>query len=208
MEPDKYQQAWQAQSSETHVTIDADLLLKEVQHNQRNFRATIFCRDFIEVGVAIVLLPCWFYAGIRYSLPWTWYLTVPALVWVAGFVLVDRKRHPQQQSEPGGPLLKSVKESLTQVEHQIWLLRNVFWWYLLPFTISILAFFAHVAWSSRSAGWLAALIFFVILFIRLFIRRLIFFRIYYTINQRAVRGAAWSREPRRSCSLAACQSRR
>ena len=31
MEPDKYQQAWQAHSSQTRVTIDADLLLKEVQ---------------------------------------------------------------------------------------------------------------------------------------------------------------------------------
>ena len=55
-------------------------------------------------------------------------------------------RHKRKPSEPGDPLLESVKESLTQVEHQIWLLRNVFWWYLLPFTISILAFFAHVTW--------------------------------------------------------------
>jgi len=50
----------------------------------------------------------------------------------------------------------SVKESLTQVEHQIWLLSNVFWWYLLPFTISILAFFGHVTWQA-SKNWLEAL---------------------------------------------------
>ena len=95
------------------------------------------------------MMPVWFYLGITLSLPWTWCLTVPALVWVAGFILVDRKRHPQKPSEPDEPLLDSVKESLTQVEHQIWLLRNVFWWYLLPFAISILAFFAQVAWSLR-----------------------------------------------------------
>jgi CubicO group peptidase (beta-lactamase class C family) len=42
------------------------------------------------------------------------------------------------------------------VEHQIWLLRNVFWWYLLPFTISILAFFADVT-IQHSKSWIEAL---------------------------------------------------
>ena len=96
MDPDKYQQAWQAQSSQTRVTIDADLLLKEVQRNQRDFRATIFWRDFREVGsrtaVAALCGSIWAY---ELSLPWTWYLTVPALIWVIGFILVDRMRHKQ-----------------------------------------------------------------------------------------------------------------
>ena len=112
-------------------------------------------------AVALVMVPLWFYLGYRFSLAWTWYLTVPASVWGAGFILVDRNRHPQVPGEPGKPLVQSVKESLTQVEHQIWLLRNVFWWYLLPFTISLTAFLAHVAWSFRSAGWLASLALFV-----------------------------------------------
>src|SRR5713226_8126189 len=141
MGPDNYQHAWRAQSSQTRVSVDADLLLKEVQRSQAIFQAMIYCRDFREVGVALVMLPLWFYLGVTWSLPWTWYLTVPALVWVIGFFLVDRMRHKRKPSEPGDPLLESVKESLTQVEHQIWLLRNVFWWYLLPFTISLLAFF-------------------------------------------------------------------
>ena len=64
MDPDKYQQAWQAHSSQTRVTVDADLLLKEVQRNQRNFRATIFWRDVREVGVGLLMLPLWFYLGV------------------------------------------------------------------------------------------------------------------------------------------------
>ena len=114
---------------------------------------------------------------------------MPAIIWVAGFILVDRMRHQQKPSEPGEPLLESVKDSLTQVEHQIWLLRNVFWWYLLPFTISILAFFAHVTWLA-SKGWLDALghagLFVVFLFA-------VYYFIYY-LNQRAVRSQL---EPRR-----------
>lgn len=153
MEPDKYQQAWQADAARTRVTIDADLLLQEVQRSQKEFRSTIFWRDFREVAVGLSMLPLWFFMGAMLSLPWTWYLTVPALLWVAGFILMDRRRHPQRPSEPGEPLLYYVKESLAQVEHQIWLLRNVFWWYLLPFCLSILAFFFHVSWRTSSYWW-------------------------------------------------------
>ncbi len=194
MDPDKYQLAWQTHSSQTRVTVDADLLRKEVQRNQREFRATILRRDVIEVGVGLLLLPYWFYKGLTGSLPWTWWLTVPAIIWVIGFFLVDRRRHPQMPSDPSEPLLKCVNNSLTQVEHQIWLLRNVFWWYLLPFTISILAFFADVAWSV-SENWLVALCTAIPLFA--FLVATYAFIDY--INQRAVR---LQLEPRRQELLA------
>jgi hypothetical protein len=194
MDPDEFQQAWQAQSSQTRVTVDADLLLKQIQRNQRDFRATILRRDIIEVGVGLLMLPYWFYQGITSSLPWTWYLTVPAIIWVIGFFLVDRMRHPQTPSDPSEPLLRCVTTSLTQVEHQIWLLRNVFWWYLLPFAISILAFFTHVAWSS-SESLLVALA--VATPLVLFLVAIYSFVDY--INQRAVRVDL---EPRRQELLA------
>ncbi|HET6879626.1 MAG TPA: hypothetical protein VFI31_05715 [Pirellulales bacterium] len=156
MDADNYQQAWQAHSAQTRVTVDAELLLKEVRRNQRDFLATILRRDVIEVAVTLLMLPYWVYQGLTRPLPWTWWLTVPAIIWVGGFFLVDRMRHPQTPSDPSEPLLKCGKNSLTQVERQIWLLRNVFWWYLLPFTISILAFFAQVSWQT-SRNWLEAL---------------------------------------------------
>jgi len=158
MSLDKFQQAWKAETSRMKVTFDADLLSNEVQRSQQNFRSTIFWRDVREVGTSLVMIPVWFAMGIGSSLPWTWYLTVPAFLWVAGFILVDRKRHPQRPSDPGEPLLFYVNESVTQVEHQIWLLRNVFWWYLLPFCISAMSFFLHVAWKSSSTWWEFALV--------------------------------------------------
>jgi hypothetical protein len=107
---------------------------------------------------------------------------VLAFIWVAGFILVDRMRHKQKPSEPGEPLLDSVKESLSQVERQIWLLRNVFWWYLLPFTIPILAFFAHVAWQA-SKDWLEIAFGFGVPSV--FVLALYYW--IYRLNQRAVR---------------------
>ena len=159
MNPDNFKQAWQTQSSQTRLTIDADLLLNEVRRNQQNFTASIFWRDVREVGTAVLMVPLWFYMGVQAgSLPWTWYLTVPVMVWIAGFMLVDRMRHKRQPPEPGDPLRQHVESSLAQVEHQIWLLRNIFWWYLLPPALSILAFFAQIAWEIRSGGWLTALV--------------------------------------------------
>ena len=189
MAPDKFQQAWQAQASQTRVTVDAGELLKEVQRSRRHFRSTIFWRDVREVGVALVLLPVWFYLGARNSPPWTWYLAVPALIWVAGFIVVDRLRHPQRPGEPGEPLLQSINVSLTQVEHQIWLLRNVFWWYLLPLGLPILVYFIHVAWLA-SKDWLELLAAggFSVTFL------IILYAFIYYLNQYAVRQ---SLEPQR-----------
>ena len=195
VEPDKYQQAWQAQTSATRVTVYADLLLKEVQSKQREFRTLIFWRDFREVAVGLLMIPVWFCLGLTMSLPWTWWLTVPVFVWIAVFMLVYRKRHMPKPSEPDEPLLACVKNSLTEVEAQIWLLRNVFWWYLLPPSISISAFFIQAAWSLRAGGWLPVLSDVVMLEVFLAV---VYGGIYF-LNQYAVRRQL---EPRRRELLA------
>jgi CubicO group peptidase (beta-lactamase class C family) len=155
--PDNLKEAWLAQTSQTRLTIDADLLLKEVRRNERSFNTMIFWRDVLEVGVSLVMVPVWFYLIAKHSLPWTAYLMVPALLWVAGFMLADRRRHKHCPPEPGEPLGRRVESSLAQVEHQIWLLRNVLWWYLLPPGLAILAFFGQCAWYIRLGGWWAVL---------------------------------------------------
>lgn len=188
MSPDSYQQAWQADAARTRVTVDANLLLQEVQRNQRDFQAGVLRRDLFEVGTALLLLPIWIYLGAVFSLPWTWYLGVPAIAWIAAFLLYYRLRNPLKLSEPNEPLAECVRQSLRQVEEQIWLLRNVFWWYLLPPGISILTFFGHVAWL-RSEDGLDALGRMEGFFILLAVYGFLYFR-----NQRAVNKEL---EPRR-----------
>ena len=182
MDPDNFKKAWDSQSSQVRLTIDADLLLKEVGRNQRYFTAMIFWRDCREIGVCLLMAPLWIYLGVKLSLPWAWYLTVPALVWIAGFMLADRMRHKRQPPEPGEPLRQRVESSLAQVEHQIWLLRNVFWWYLLPIALSLLAFFGQGAWQERSGGWWTALAVSLVVAIVVIV-----FAAIYRLNQSAVR---------------------
>jgi hypothetical protein len=151
MNPDDLKQAWQKQSSQ--LAIEPQLLLQELRRNERQFAATILCRDMREIGVALVLLPVWVVMGISLSSPWTWYLAMPGIAFVAGFLVVDRKRHKPRSPQPGEPLRECAARSLEQVEHQIWLLRNILWWYLLPLMVPILVFFGHLAWLSRDDGW-------------------------------------------------------
>jgi hypothetical protein len=156
MDPDNLRKTWQAQSSQTRLTIDTTFLLKEVQRNEQQFTAAIFWRDAREVGVTLLMMPVWVYLGVKHALPWTWYLMLPTLLWIAGFMLIDRMRR-RRSDVFAQPLRQQVEYSLAQVEHQIWLLRNILWWYLLPFAGPMMAFLAQVAWQKRSGGWGIAL---------------------------------------------------
>jgi hypothetical protein len=150
--PDPLRPAWQAQP---RPAIDPEQLLAEVRHDRQRFAATLFRRDVREVGLSLLMVPLWVYLGSALALPWAWYLMVPTLLWYAGFFVADRLRHPRRPPDSGQPLVRCVEESLAQVEHQIWLLRNVGWWGLVPFAVPALAFFGHIYWLA-GGGWEAA----------------------------------------------------
>jgi hypothetical protein len=182
MNPDELKEVWQAQASPRRLTVDADVLLQQLERNKKNFEATIFWRDVREVAVSIVMLPLWIWIGRSQALPWTWYLCIPALLWIAAFMMVDRIRQKRRQAKPGNPLRECVESSLAQVEHQIWLLRNVVWWYLLPPGVALAIFFGNIAWRVRDVGWLRELIVAGIIAVA----GLVLWGVY-RLNQRAIR---------------------
>jgi hypothetical protein len=83
-----------------------------------------------------------------------------------------------------------VESSLAEVEHQIWLLQNVHWWYLLPLAVPMLAFFAQTFWrASGGNAWEMAISTSVVTAVVGGVNAWI-----YWINQKAVRSTL---EPRR-----------
>lgn len=156
MNDDVVKGAWQAQSSQTRLVFDADTVLKEVERSQKYFNAIILRRDQVEIRVAILLVPTWIVMGWKLGLPWTWYLTIPGLLWIAGFMLFDRLKHRSNRTAAADSLRQSVQSSLHEVQHQIRLLRNVLWWYVSPIAIPVFAFFGQIGWEVKEGGLLMA----------------------------------------------------
>jgi CubicO group peptidase (beta-lactamase class C family) len=151
------QKAWQSQNASAKVTINTDLLMKEVRRNQRQFRATIFWRDVREVGVAFLLT--WYFTqrGLRTN-AWTDCLVGLACFGVGTFMVVDRLLQRRKQAVANNSLVACIETSLQQVNHQIWLLKNIFWWYLLPLSAALGVSVAVSSWHSRNhtsqlVGW-------------------------------------------------------
>jgi hypothetical protein len=150
---EELQKAWQSQNPGAKVTIDADVLLKEVRRNQHHFWMMIFWRDVREVGVAAVLTWFFLHWAIR-DREWTLYLLSLSCLGVGLFMLVDRWLQRRKRPVANDPLRSCIEASLLQVNHQIWLLKNVFWWYLLPLAAALGIAIGAGIWRTRQAGFL------------------------------------------------------
>jgi hypothetical protein len=193
MSLDDLQTTWQSQK-EASVRIQPEMLLNELRRNQRNFKRTIFWRDFREVLVAAVMTVFFAYQGIS-GRGWPWVLLGATCLFVGGFILVDRFRRRGRAARLGDSLVGCVEASLEDVEHQMWLLKNVFWWYLLPLAIGMVVVLVFMATDVDDLpAWIRWVTFSVMgLFCAL-----VFAGVYW-INQVAVRAHL---EPRRQELLA------
>ncbi len=178
---DELQETWQSQQTSFKLSIDSDLLLREVKRNKRFFESAIFWRDVREVGVAFLMFLFFLYFGLKMKI-WSLHATALLTLSVGVFMVVDRIIQKRKCPELTGALMVYIENSLAQVVHQIWLLKNVLWWYLLPPSIGIAIFIGHIAWLIRDLPG----------------RGLIFLSVYcvfcvllfwgvYLLNQRAVR---------------------
>ncbi len=142
------QKTWQAQPAGARVTIATETLLREVRRNERNFQLTIFWRDVREVGIAAVMTVLFGWQGWHHA-QWTDGLLALTCAGIGAFMLVDRWRQHQQRPVANDPLKACVLNSLREVTHQIKLLKNVFWWYLLPFDVALVIYIL----APLAPGW-------------------------------------------------------
>ena len=145
---DELRKTWQEQNKSSEIKVDSDMLLKEVQRNKDHFESMIFWRDVREVGAGIFVAGWVGYSAIS-SKTWSLIPLAFAGLFIAVSMTIDRIIQKKKRPAFGDKLSGCVESSLHQVTHQIRLLRNVFWWYLLPILIGVTIFTFHLAWMWR-----------------------------------------------------------
>jgi hypothetical protein len=171
---DKLQKAWQCQHANAKITINADpdVLLKEVRRNQQQWGAINFWGAVLEIGGEFLMTLFFSYHGLRHGswtpvrLPdWDFLLVAFACAGVGTFrtfMLVHRIVQRRKQTTANDPLKACIEASLNEVNHEIWLQRNIFWWSLLPFTTALAVSFGYGSLRAHNPIFLAFLVLFVV----------------------------------------------
>jgi hypothetical protein len=134
---DELQKTWQEQPIPDSVTIKEEMLLSITRRNQQEFLAAVLIRDFREVAVC-VLLAVFFLHNYINSKSISVLIIAVGCLFVGSFFIIDRLIQKKRQPVYEDSLSACLRQSLSQVKHQIWLLRNILWWYLLPVGIGML----------------------------------------------------------------------
>jgi hypothetical protein len=187
---DDLQSKWQSHNHGTSLNVDSDLLLKEVQRNHQTLESSLLRRDIVEVVAAAVVTGVFGFMAVRLN-EWSLFLCSFGGLFVGTFFVVDRwiqsRKHPRPATDQS--LQSCIQTSLVQVNHQIWLLKNIFWWYLLPLIPGMVAFLSAVGWKMHEVGPLALLLVAAVGLLCAFV-----FWGVYLLNQQAVKKTF---EPRR-----------
>jgi hypothetical protein len=160
---DELQKIWQQVQDGSKLVIEPDILTREVKRNKKAFESLIFGRDALEIITSIFMAGIFFFGAMkfRHNLPLTISLIVIviACLYLAIFFPIDhalQRRKAPRQSES---LSDCIEASLIQVNHQIWLLKNVIWWYLLPCAVPVTLYLTVVYWYKASHDCIAVIMF-------------------------------------------------
>jgi hypothetical protein len=116
----------------------------------------IFWCDIFVILVLIFVGVLMLWAAFRdIRKDWPWLFSALSDAWVVGYILFNRWRRRRDAPHYDEPLLAHVERAINDIEHQMWLSRYSFWWYLLPIALGCIVppvlFFAMD--YSRNAQW-------------------------------------------------------
>ena len=178
---DELQSKWQSHDHSLPLNVTLELLQQEVRRNQTQFESQLFRRDMVEVIIAFALTCFFFPVGI-YRSDWTLCFLGIICLGVGAFFLIDRQIQRSKRPKCEEGLESTIRNSLWQINHQIWLLKNILWWYLLPLVIGWAAFVGKSMWNKplEDVQWHFVMRVYVVLCFA-------FFYFVYWLNQRAVK---------------------
>ncbi len=153
MEFKDIQDLWQSQSAKEDFPKEEDVM-QSVLNKSRKLRRTVFWRDVREVVTALFLSLLFLWIGLQQpSAAWagTWYAAATLVLAVGVFLTSDHLRQRRKERNFGDSLTQRLRAARGQVDHQIWLLRNVIWWYLAPLGLAALIVLFQTALGTLDA---------------------------------------------------------
>lgn len=151
MNLEEYESQWRAHDHGGQPPEDTSLILNQVRMQHRDFERKLVQRDISEVAAA-VLVAGFFGAQGFWLRSWPMLLCAAGGVFVGAFFIIDRVIQSGRRPKVEDTTISYLTASLAQVKHQIWLLRNVFWWYLLPLVPGLAVFLGLSIWDARRQG--------------------------------------------------------
>ena len=148
---DELQSKWQAHDHVKQVNIDSDQLLKDVVQNYRSLESQLWRRDVGEIATAALLTFVFATLAILMHEA-SLFLCAAGCLFVGLFLFWHRRKQQRSRSVVEDSLQSTIDASITQVQQQIWLLRNILWWYLLPLVPGIVLLLASASRQSIGNG--------------------------------------------------------
>jgi hypothetical protein len=103
--------------------------------------------------VASVLVAGFFgWCGTRKFGGWPFFAAAAVMLGLGAFFIVDRFLQRRKERAFGSAPGDSIERALLQVNHQIWLLENVVWWYLTPGLVAYALVVVHCIAAMSSHG--------------------------------------------------------
>lgn len=160
---DELQLAWQHdREAETQPRTDAKVL-RQVRSQSRAFTRRIFWRDVREVLASFLV------AGVFGNIAWqaqkegahAWPAWIAAALPLAvGFYfMIDRGIMRRRAAPQGDDVRTELARAAVEVKHQVWLLRNITWWYLAPLAIATMMLALQITlYGPESFPWFAKVV--------------------------------------------------
>ena len=162
MNLDDFKPQWQQRQRDLDGSVDH--VVKRVRSRMSSFDRTIWWRDMRESIAAVALIIYYIFCLFRAGNNWLWIcgtgICILACIFIIGVLHWARRKGKAARNDL--PVKDYCKAELTRVDRQIWLLRNVHWWYLGPLFIAIIV--QVVAVTPDPSGLVIMLTFMVALF--------------------------------------------
>ncbi len=159
MKLDELKEAWKSQ--DTRTTVRTVLLLESIQKKQRRYNRYIWLRNIREGWLTIlaaVFFTCFAESDVESKVQlWPFYLAMLILFGIGVFRVLDNRQQKRRALEYKDSTLSFIECSLLNINHRIWLLENMIWWWVLPVVVGGILIIAQiimlVGWQEPALFW-------------------------------------------------------